>query len=127
MPLSDEERRVIEEIERQFTLEAQRERSADARDVRRSVAGTAVAVLAAVVVLGVGFAVHPLLALAGAVGLFLSGIRLGAVLRESLPMIVVAPPRTRGPRSTAAAERRPDRPSPPTPPHRGARRGRRRG
>lgn len=91
MPLSDEERKVIDEIERQFSLEAERERSAGARDLGRAIAGTVLVVLAAVVALGVGFTVHPLVALLAAAVLFVASLRLGALIRDVVPAVTSVP------------------------------------
>lgn len=91
MPLSEEERRVIDEIERQFSIEAERERSAGARDLGRALLGAVLVVLASVVALGVGFTVHPLMALLAATVLFVASLRLGALVRDLVPAVTSTP------------------------------------
>lgn len=97
MPLSDEERRVIDEIERQFSLDAARERDDVARAGRQSLVLPVLLVVLSILLLAVGFAVHPLLAVAGAALLFGSCVRIAGRVTESWRAVAQVPPPQRLP------------------------------
>jgi uncharacterized membrane protein HdeD (DUF308 family) len=84
MPLSDEERRVIEEIERQFSIDAARERNETSGQPRGGRAVSVAMAVLGVAVLGVGFAISAVVAAIGAALLFVGVVRIWGHVTEAL-------------------------------------------